>query len=202
MIVSGITCGLLLVRHGEVDARYRGVCYGQSDVTLSSHGIAQHQSLRETLSVAPITRIMHSGLFRALHLAECLQQQSGAEVSAVPALRERHFGSWELRRWEDIYAAQGHAMMGMIDDPANYRPGDDGETTFELRDRVLQWFSGIPAEGFTVAVTHGGPIAALMGTLKGEPLCNWPKLIPPCGATVLVPQPGTRGRAFSVAVRT
>ena len=201
MIVSGIKHGLILVRHGEVDARYRGVCYGQSDVTLSSTGLDQHQTLLTTLSVVPVTRIMHSGLFRARHLAECLHQQCGAEVTCVPALGERDFGSWELRRWDDIYAAHGDSMMGMIDDPASYRPGGDGESTFELRDRVLRWFSGIPAAGLTVAVTHGGPIAALIGTLEGEPVCNWPKLVPLCGAMLLVPQRDGRGRADGVAVR-
>jgi broad specificity phosphatase PhoE len=102
-----------------------------------------------------------------------------------PRLRERHFGEWERKRWDDIHAATGDAMLGMLTDPAGWRP-PGGETTFELRDRVMCWYAELPATGTVLAVTHGGPIAALVGTLRGLPVGDWPKQIPPAGGIVIL----------------
>jgi broad specificity phosphatase PhoE len=74
-------------------------------------------------------------------------------------------------------------MMGMLTDPATWRP-PGGETTFEMRDRVLSWYRELPAHGNFVAVTHGGPIAALLGTLAGLPVGDWLAMIPPPGAVI------------------
>jgi broad specificity phosphatase PhoE len=72
----------------------------------------------------------------------------------------------------------------MISEPETYRPGG-GETTFELRDRVVAWRSSVVEQNkLVVAVTHGGPIAALVGTEKELPVSDWVKLIPGCGQWV------------------
>jgi broad specificity phosphatase PhoE len=76
-------------------------------------------------------------------------------------------------------------MLKVVSEPGAYRPGG-GETTFELRDRVLEWFRQLPREGLTIAVTHGGPIAALSGTLRQLPVAVWVDLIPPCGERVQI----------------
>ena len=75
-------------------------------------------------------------------------------------------------------------MMGLIAAPDTFRPGG-GETTFELRDRVMAWFEGLArAQSDIIAVAHGGPIAALRGTLSGAPISDWPALVPAYGEMV------------------
>ena len=76
----------------------------------------------------------------------------------------------------------------MISEPATFRPGG-GETTLEMRDRVLSWQQSIPRDGLTVAVTHGGPIAALLGTLRNLPVAGWVDLIPAEGTWVEIELP-------------
>jgi broad specificity phosphatase PhoE len=39
-------------------------------------------------------------------------------------------------------------------------------------------------DGPVVAVCHGGPIAAICGTLAGAPVADWPGLVPNTGEIV------------------
>jgi broad specificity phosphatase PhoE len=175
---------VLLVRHPPVADSLRGVCYGSSDVPLADDGPARiREIVAEVLTHGPITHLVHSGLARCAVVAGALATQSGVTALADVRLRERCFGSWELRRWDEIHAETGDAMMGMVTAPETWRP-PGGETTFELRDRVLGWHADLPAKGTIIAVMHGGPIAVLMGSLRSTPVCDWPGMIPPPGSIV------------------
>jgi alpha-ribazole phosphatase len=179
---------VILARHTPVAEAYRGVCYGgDSDAPLPDAAAGDIGRLVEALlAEGPITHIVHSGLMRCSAPAEALAARAGAPATVDVRLRERGFGAWELRRWTDIHAETGDAMMGMITHPDTWRP-PGGETTFALRDRALAWYADLPAEGCIVAITHGGPIAALRGALVGAPVDQWPTLIPACGEIVRLP---------------
>jgi broad specificity phosphatase PhoE len=182
-----MTRRLLLARHPPVDVAYRGVCYGASDVPLGADGLATLPGLvAEILAAGPPDAVYHSGLSRCRVLAEAVAERCGVKAVADPRLRERSFGAWELRPWDDIHAATGEAMLGMLTDPAGWRP-PGGETTFELRDRVLDWYADLAPTGVVLAVTHGGPVAALVGTLRGLPVADWLGLIPACGEVTVLP---------------
>lgn len=168
---------VLLVRHGEPHPRWRGVCYGRSDAGLGSRGRAQSREASRRLATEPITRLYTSPLRRARRLADLIAEHRGIESIVEPRLAERDFGEWEGRTWDAIHAASGSAMEGLIHDPAGFRP-PAGETTAELAARVLAWYRRLPADGVIVAVTHGGPIAALRGSLLGLPARDWLALIP------------------------
>ncbi|HKM51757.1 MAG TPA: histidine phosphatase family protein [Isosphaeraceae bacterium] len=176
---------LILVRHGPVADRYHGLCYGRSDVELSLEGEGRSRELAETLAALPVDRIMHSGLVRTSYLAGHLAERLGMPTIRAEALCERDFGHWELRPWDDLYREYGEAILKMVSEPATFRPGA-GETTYEMRNRLLDWFRGVPRNGLSVAVTHGGPIAALLGTLRNLPVEAWPALIPPQGQWVSI----------------
>lgn len=177
---------VLLVRHPPVAESLGGVCYGSSDVPLAGDGPVRIREIAAAvLARGPAGHIFHSGLARCAAVADAVAAASGVTAVTDARLRERCFGAWELRRWDDIHAETGDAMLGMVTDPAGWRP-PGGETTFELRDRVLGWYASLPAYGVVVAVTHGGPIAALRGTLRGIPACDWPRLVPPPGGIVWV----------------
>jgi broad specificity phosphatase PhoE len=74
-------------------------------------------------------------------------------------------------------------MLGMIDAPNSFRPGG-GETTEELARRALGWFQDLPPSEVVLAVTHGGPVAALRGRLAGLPPRDWVGLVPGLGEAV------------------
>jgi broad specificity phosphatase PhoE len=177
---------ILLVRHPPVAEAFRAVCYGDGDVPLAADGLAGIPAIvTDILARGSITHLFHSGLSRCAAVADAVAARCGVMPVADPRLRERRFGSWELRRWDDIYAETGDAMMGMLTDPAGWRP-PGGETTHELRDRILAWYAELPPVGHVVAITHGGPIAAIRGELDGRPVGEWPSLIPALGEIVTI----------------
>ncbi len=175
---------VLLIRHGEIQSRFRTLCYGSSNVALSAAGRAQSRDRVESFGRRPAV-VMSSDLSRARYLADRLALHNELAPIVCPELRERDFGSWELRSWDEIHTETGDAMDGLVEAPDTFRP-PGGETTFELRDRVLGWYSRLPASGCIVAVTHGGPIAALLGTLGQRPVVEWPGLVPGWGEVVEV----------------
>ncbi|UZK69333.1 histidine phosphatase family protein [Sphingomonas sp. S1-29] len=172
---------ILLVRHPAVARAWAGRCYGVSDVGLSRAGAMQMHALLPALVAWGPTQIVHSGLRRAAVLAEAVAKASGAPIAVDPRWRERDFGAWEGRSWQAIYRATGNAMDGMIDAPDSFRPGG-GETTSELAARAVAGCDALPA-GRVLVVSHGGPIAALLGSRAGAPPRDWLKLVPPTGGT-------------------
>jgi broad specificity phosphatase PhoE len=178
-----MTSDLVLVRHARVADRYRGICYGRSDVELGPEGLAESDRLAEILSGWPIRNLVTSGATRAGAIAERIAVRTGLELTVEPALLERDFGAWELRSWDSIYEEVGDAMHGLIHQPETYRP-PGGETTAELRARAISWYARRPREGLVVAIGHGGPIAAIRGTLAGKEPVDWLDLIPRPGSWV------------------
>jgi broad specificity phosphatase PhoE len=176
---------LILVRHTAVAAHWNGRCYGQSDVGLSTAGRAHAYTLAAQLSALRPDRIISSPLRRARFLAALLAHELGrGRVEFESRLAECNFGSWEGRPWTEIYEETGSAMMGMLEAPETFRPGGDGETTFEVRDRVLEWFHTLPGCQTIVVVCHGGPIGALRGTLNHQDVRVWPTLVPAYGERI------------------
>lgn len=177
------TPALILVRHAPVNDKYRGICYGSSDAELGPEGERLSYSVIEELLQWGQATVVHSGLQRTQFLAERLAAKLECTAMPCAALRERDFGTWELQAWNQIYAQHGDEMLRMISEPETYRPGG-GETTFEMRDRVMQWVNSLPDTSLTIAVTHGGPIASLLGSQQRIPVTGWMELIPRCGQVV------------------
>jgi broad specificity phosphatase PhoE len=174
---------LIMIRHGRINARYNGLCYGQSDVELSEEGMDQSRRIAQKAISWQIARLYYSNMKRTRYLAELISDKTGCPAISDERLRELHFGQWELRSWDDIYTETGDAMNGFFDQPDRFSPSG-GETTYQLRDRVLAWYRQLPETGLIVAVTHGGPIAALLGTLRNLPANQWMVLIPDYGELV------------------
>ena len=114
-------CDLILVRHAEVAAQYCGVCYGQSDVDLSPNGIEQSSSLADRLAELNPSVVVHSGLKRTQILAELLAKRTGAPLNRCDAIRERNFGDWELRSWDEIYKSTDGDIDRLMTEPASFR---------------------------------------------------------------------------------
>jgi broad specificity phosphatase PhoE len=175
---------VILVRHTEVARQWRGRCYGVSDVGLSRTGAAELLPLAVALAAERPNWVVHSDRIRARRLAEAVAKAAACPLLPDHRWQERDFGSWEGLSWNAIYRATGNAMDGMIEAPDTYRPGG-GETTFEMASRALEAFSALP-KGSGIVVTHGGPIAALVGQQKRLTPRQWLAMVPATGAFVTV----------------
>ncbi len=176
---------ITLVRHTEVALRWRGRCYGVTDVGLSRVGAAAIGPFAQELAALRPDWVIHSDLTRTRRLAVSVAQLAECPIIADPAWRERDFGTWEGRSWNAIYRASGNAMDGMIEAPNKFRPGG-GETTCELATRIATALTSLP-EGRGIVVTHGGPIASLLGRERNLAPREWLQLIPPPGAYITLP---------------
>ncbi|WP_424813232.1 histidine phosphatase family protein [Roseococcus sp. YIM B11640] len=170
----------LLLRHPPVAAQWGGRCYGRTDAGLSAEGRGQARRW----SCGDFARVVTSPARRARWPAALLARRRGLPLEIEPRVAERDFGAWEGMSWDSIWQAEGDAMNGMIDAPGSFRPGG-GETTAELALRVLDWWRGIPDEPILV-IAHGGPIAALAGSLRNLPVREWLGQIPAPGEGLLI----------------
>lgn len=172
---------LIVVRHGAVDPRWKGICYGQQDVALCEQWMRQAAGIVEPLAALKPMTIFHSGLVRTRWLAEQVAERLSIRDDCERAqtmvsdsrLRERHFGQWECKSWDDAYQSDPEHFHDLIAKPDTYRP-PGGETTSEMQRRVVEWYESLPKmEGVLLAVSHSGPIAALAGHLLGLHASDW-----------------------------
>lgn len=180
---------LILIRHGEVDPKWKSICYGQADVELSDNGRAQSLSVAQSLlaHTAP-SKIFHSGLSRTIFFAQSIQDEArkvtnqDLPIECDPRLKERNYGDWQGKTWDDAYQSDPENFHDLIHQPDTYRP-PNGETTTEMQLRVVDWFqqhitsvhqhTAMQRRNPIVAVLHSGPIAALCGHILGLHASNW-----------------------------
>lgn len=175
---------LILIRHGEVDAAFKGICYGAMDVALSKRGLAESDQLAQRIvtQVQPPV-IFHSGLTRTRTLAEMIAKQldGRVEVIADHRLRERNYGDWQGISWDEAYASDPDHFHDLIERPDTYRP-PNGETTTEMQERVVRWYEELinrtnspsaDRPAVMLAISHSGPIAALAGHVQEQHARDW-----------------------------
>ncbi|MGH3105213.1 MAG: histidine phosphatase family protein [Gaiellaceae bacterium] len=147
---------ILLARHGETDWNFERRVQGHADRPLNDTGRAQAHALADGLDGETIDAIYSSDLVRAHETARIVAALKGLEVTAVPGLREKHFGTWEGLTEEEVLARFPEARRG--------RWGD-GETSEEMSRRVLETLRRIAEshpDGRVLVVTHGGPLRAVL----------------------------------------
>jgi broad specificity phosphatase PhoE len=171
---------LILVRHPPVAKAWAGRCYGQSDMGLSREGQTMLAPLAVRLAALEPDMILHSGMRRTRVLADMLGRCTVGVVMEDCQWRERDFGNWEGRTWNSIYRETGDAMDGMIEAPGSFRPGDNGETTYEMVERVRGALAALSRQGCIAIIAHGGPIAAARYLVEGTPITDLARgIIPP-----------------------
>ncbi|WP_052214025.1 histidine phosphatase family protein [Belnapia sp. F-4-1] len=177
---------LLLLRHTKVAASWRARCYGQSEAPLGAEGRATAHRLAALIPAADALHASPSR--RAGLLAGLIACRHALPIQWDRRLLERDFGTWEGQPWDAIWQAEGSAMDGMIDAPDHFRPGG-GETTDELAARAFAWLATLPSGASVIAISHGGPIAALAGRLLGLPVRDWFAWLPKEGSGLLIERP-------------
>jgi probable phosphoglycerate mutase len=157
---------LLLTRHGETDWNAERRWQGHSDPPLNERGREQARELAAALDGVDV--IYSSDLARARETADILGERLGLRVRLDPRLRERNFGSWEGRTWEELEVDEaedlGRWMAGDSHGP------DDAEPYEEFSARIESFLDEVvlrhPAERVLV-VGHGGSIRAIHALAEG-----------------------------------
>ena len=144
---------LWLVRHGESTFNAEGRYAGWSDPDLTPAGEAMAAALAPRLARTAFDGIWRSDRLRTLRTAS-LAGFPDAEVD--PRLREVDFGEMEGRTYFEVGEEMRHRLRSFADFQA---PG--GESTADLRARVHDFLSGLPA-GRHLLFSHGGWIRCVL----------------------------------------
>ena len=168
-----------LLRHGATEANERRAYCGSADLPLSAAGRAQLGSLRAAggYPAAGGLWIYTSGLRRTEETLEILFGQVPHRI--VPGLREMDFGAFEGHTYAELEEDPDYRAWLSGENEKNRCPG--GESGSEMTCRVLAAFRALVPSGDFLAVTHGGPIAAVMADLfpaEGRNRYEWQ---PECG---------------------
>jgi len=145
------------VRHGETDWNLGRRLQGHSDRPLNETGRGQAQALAEELADEPLEAVYASDLSRADETARIVANAHDLEVTTLPELRERHFGTWEGLSDAEI-------KERFADQIAEGTLGD-GETREQMDRRVLEALrriAGAHPDGTVLVVSHGGPLRAVL----------------------------------------
>jgi len=143
---------LWLVRHGPTHAR--GMC-GWSDLPAD---LSDHAAINRLSLYLPDAPVISSDLSRAVTTASAIGGDR-PRLPHDPALRELHFGDWELRTHTDVEAESPDLIRAFWDAPgATKAPG--GESWDELCRRVDSAIDRLLAHNFAdlIIVAHFGAI--------------------------------------------
>jgi probable phosphoglycerate mutase len=158
-----MTTTILLARHGETDWNLQRRVQGHSDTPLNDTGHAQARALADELADEPLDAVYSSDLARAHETARTVAERKGLPVTALPELREKHFGTWEGLTDQQVWERYPESLQGQW---------GDGETSEEVSRRVLAALRTIAADhpgGRVLVVAHGGPLRLVLKHCQVEP---------------------------------
>lgn len=164
---------LVLVRHGVTTWNKARRFQGRIDVPLDTEGHRQARLAARRLSGEPVAAVYASDLARAWQTGEAIARELGLPLRPEPGLRERHYGAFEGRTFDEIRSdlPEDHARWQARD--LHFTPGGSGESLAQLHARVLDALLGLASRhpGETVvAVTHGGVLDCAYRIATGLPL--------------------------------
>lgn len=160
---------LTFIRHCETDLNASGMLHTIKDpIGLNRCGREQ-----ATYVVSALQKHNHEIIFsspekRAIETAEILAGGLDLNVETIPELRERNWGEWSDKAWDDIK----HDLNAMTVDEryAFVPPGGESWEQVEKRGRqALRQITDSRAKD-VIIVTHGGTLRILMPVLTGAPL--------------------------------
>lgn len=162
---------IIAVRHGETAWNVDSRIQGQLDVGLNENGRWQAQRVGEALAGEPIAAVYSSDLGRAWQTAEPIGEVAGAPVVPEQRLRERCFGMFEGKTFDEIHATWPEQAQAWRKRVPDWQPPEGGESLVELRQRVVEVLVDLasrhPGEQIVV-VAHGGVLDALYRVATGQ----------------------------------
>ena len=181
---------LLALRHAETEANLSGLIQGHRHGRLTAQGVLQSAAAAKRLEHERLDAIWCSDLQRALDSVQPVIAAVKAPLKVTPLLRERGFGFFEDKSWEEYSAAEKASGQ----DRYHFRPAG-GENFCDVRQRVVLLLSELraayPAGGTLLICSHGGFIRCLVFHLMGWPTAGFASCnIPNTSVQVFVLGPG------------
>lgn len=165
------TTRVLLARHGETVANVEMRFCGHAETPLTPRGVQQALALGRRLASLPIDACYTSDLGRAIETARLALGERPVPIVPMAALRERHYGEWEMELEAEVRRRDPARYAQMeAEDPAWQPPG--GETTAEVRTRTFAALRELIARhpgGTVLALGHGTMLNCLVSMVLGLP---------------------------------
>lgn len=149
---------IYLIRHTTPEVG-TDICYGQSDIGLTSTFASEAETIREKLNGFTPDVVFSSPLKRCHLLAETLFPKHAANLSED--ILEMNFGQWEMLPWNEIPMAELQPWM----DDFFFSAPPKGESFEALNRRVARFLTSLkelPAESKIAVVTHSGCLRAFL----------------------------------------
>jgi probable phosphoglycerate mutase len=154
---------IFLVRHGQSEYNAKKIIQGHIDTALTPLGFVQARLAGEALKKHNIQKIFSSDLRRAYQTATTIGDVLGLPVEVDKRIREMHFGEWEGRTYEHIYANNMEDFQNWLKSPvACPLPSQEDINDFTNRlNSFLNYILSLKEENILV-VGHGGSIQGLI----------------------------------------
>lgn len=162
---------IIAVRHGETAWNVDSRIQGQLDIQLNDTGRWQARRVGWALASEAISAVYSSDLGRAHETARCISERLGVQVVAHQGLRERRFGMFEGRTFEEIQNHWPDHAFNWRKRIPEWQPPEGGESLLQLRERVGRTVQDLaarhPGEQIVV-VCHGGVLDTLYRIATGQ----------------------------------
>ena len=161
---------LILVRHGETDWNAEGRIQGMLDVPLNALGMLQaERAATELARTIDVAELVSSDLLRTRETTTPINEATGFEPRFDARIRERHFGVWQGKTYEEwrIQDAMGMARYNAGD--PDYGP-EGGETASQFLKRCVDAVTDLVLscdEKTLILVTHGGVVSSMVRHAQG-----------------------------------
>jgi len=157
---------LILIRHGQVDERFKGLFVGSTDAALSPAGLLQAQDLAAWLARKKPGACFCSPLLRCSATARAAVAALPLLPEPDPDLREVDFGAWEGLSFSDIAGKDAAAVDRWARFEPDFRfPGGESIVDFTKRIGVAAARLAAAPQETVVAFTHGGVIRFMLCAL-------------------------------------
>lgn len=162
---------IIAIRHGETSWNADARIQGQRDVGLNDTGRWQARQVGKALADEPISAVYTSDLERAHATARSIADATGLPVVADEGLRERSFGMFEGKTFDEIHATWPEHAQNWRRRIPEWEPPEGGESLLQLRERVTRTMAALAARHLgeqIVVVAHGGVLDALYRVATGQ----------------------------------
>ena len=170
---------VILVRHGKPDFPYdRLYCDEIEDPLLTTEGHQQAEATAQSLAPESVDAIYMSPMQRTRMTAAPIINALGAPVHVDPALKERPFGIWDGRYFDDIQREFPDDFKAWKRDPVTFVPAG-GESIEDHRVRITSAVERIVANHqgeMVIIVMHVGPIRMCVTSALKMPLIAYRQL--------------------------
>ncbi|ETN95947.1 alpha-ribazole phosphatase [Zhouia amylolytica] len=154
---------IYLIRHTTPKIE-KGTCYGQADIDLDENYLTELKKIKDQLPKNYKSfKLYTSPLKRCSILAEDLMQP----IILENRLKELNFGTWELKKWNDI---ENNELNPWMDDFVNVKV-PNGESYIDLQRRSLEFLEELlSSKKNSIVVSHAGVIRVILSHINQIPL--------------------------------